>query len=340
MILNILIFKIICYFLYSYIYMNTNFDSCKLPDCYPVSHENSFKINLLYENFSNLENESNPDLVLNVDGPIWKQYVIKSTLVPDYINLGTVITAGNTSITVGSSALQYADANTYYLGNVVTYNGRTFINLSSVDSRGPVYQGSYMSSPNEDKNVWKEVTIGRNPKLLVQREQPAAAPSMPAPAAEGPSMPAPAAAPSMPAPAAAPSMPAPAGGPSMPAPAGGPSMPAPAGGPSMPPPAGEANMPPPAGEASMPPPAGGPSMPPPAGGPSMPAPAGEASMPPPAGGSNMPASPSSNSIPSENKLSNKITDILSNNYIIITGGVILFIIIIFFMLSTSKQNNK
>ena len=104
-------------------------------------------------------NPISPDIMLNVGGPSWGQYVIKPNLVPSSIVLGDAIMAGFIRIVIADESVDYVDNNIYRLGDVVTYNKNNYINLSYNDPRGPTFQGSVMSSPDKDKNVWKQVTL-------------------------------------------------------------------------------------------------------------------------------------------------------------------------------------
>ena len=99
------------------------------------------------------------DIIPNVGGPSWGQYVIKPNLVQNEIALGSVIIAGFTKIKVGDEEQDYSNNNTYRLGDVVIYNNKTYINLSYKDERGDAFSGSFQSSPDKDKNVWKEIKI-------------------------------------------------------------------------------------------------------------------------------------------------------------------------------------
>jgi photosystem II stability/assembly factor-like uncharacterized protein len=100
-----------------------------------------------------------PDVILNVGGPSWGQYVIKPSLVPNSIILGSSIMAGFTRIVVADQAVTYSDNTMYRLGDVINYNNNNYLNLSHNDYRGPSFSGSTKVSPDKDGNVWKQVKL-------------------------------------------------------------------------------------------------------------------------------------------------------------------------------------
>jgi len=108
---------------------------------------------------------ANNDIILNEEGPSWGQYVIRPSLIPNSVILGDSFMAGFTRIVIPDQTVNYSDSNTYYLGDVVNYNGKTYLNLSFKDPRGGSYTGSYQVSPDKDKNVWKEVSVVLSPPI-------------------------------------------------------------------------------------------------------------------------------------------------------------------------------
>ena len=112
--------------------------------------------------------DGNPDLIFNTGGPDWGQYTVKHSLVPDRVTFGSTLTVGSSpiSIPISKSSVNYNDNDTYFSGNIILYNGSNYINLAWNDPRGPAYSGSYRSSPDRDKNVWKKVLVGYPPVLV------------------------------------------------------------------------------------------------------------------------------------------------------------------------------
>jgi len=106
---------------------------------------------------------SNPNLTLNVGGPSWSQYVVKRELLPSSVVLGVPFNAGSIPITPSKTIRTYGNNETYFLGDVVSYNGTNYLNLASKDDRGFAYSGSYQQSPDKDKYVWMPITVTTNP---------------------------------------------------------------------------------------------------------------------------------------------------------------------------------
>jgi hypothetical protein len=106
-----------------------------------------------------------PDIILNVGGPSWGQYVIKPNLVQSSIVLGSSIMAGFTRIVIADQAVNYSDNTMYRLGDVINFNNNNYINLSYNDYRGPSFSGSIKVSPDKDKNVWKQVKLVLPPPI-------------------------------------------------------------------------------------------------------------------------------------------------------------------------------
>jgi hypothetical protein len=98
-------------------------------------------------------------LVFNYGGPSWGQYTLKYSTIPDSVELNSKIDVGNLSFTTSKAITPYQDANTYYLGDIVSYNGSNYINLAYKDPRGPAYSGSFQSNPDKDKNVWRKLKV-------------------------------------------------------------------------------------------------------------------------------------------------------------------------------------
>ena len=103
-----------------------------------------------------------PDVILNVGGPTWGQFTIKQSLIPATLSFNQTFLAGRTSITTRNSEI-WTDNSAYYLGDIISFNGSYYINLSWPDARGPAYSGSYGASPSTDLNVWKRITLATTP---------------------------------------------------------------------------------------------------------------------------------------------------------------------------------
>ena len=104
---------------------------------------------------------NNKDIQLNKNGPSWSQYVIKALLIPLNLTLGEQLAVGRNKIPVNvSSSIELYDSNKYYyLGNLVSFQGLTYINLSYPDPRGIDYSRSFNDPPLVNKFVWKKVNI-------------------------------------------------------------------------------------------------------------------------------------------------------------------------------------
>ena len=50
-------------------------------------------------------------------------------------------------------------SDTYKLGNVVNFEGDTYICLASNDVRGAAFSGAYGQSPKFDTFVWKKIKL-------------------------------------------------------------------------------------------------------------------------------------------------------------------------------------
>jgi hypothetical protein len=100
-----------------------------------------------------------PDVIFNVGGPAWGQFTIKQSLIPSTLSFSQTFLAGNTSITTSNLGTWASNAS-YYLGNIVLFNGSYYINLAWPDARGPAYSGTYQASPTMDLNAWKPITLG------------------------------------------------------------------------------------------------------------------------------------------------------------------------------------
>jgi hypothetical protein len=120
---------------------------------------------------------NNPDLSLNRDGPSLGQYVIKHSLIPDTIALNSTFNAGATPIKVSNVIKSYNMNDKYNLGDIILYNGKKYISVLWNN-----LQGSPQSSPDTDKNVWKEVNI----EIPSAQPAPAQAPVKPAQPAQAP----------------------------------------------------------------------------------------------------------------------------------------------------------
>lgn len=114
---------------------------------------------------SNTGSRQNPNLLPNIGGPSWEQGVVNSALIPANISANSTYTVGKTSpITIKTRDRgRYLDNDTYFLGDIVVFysdatsSNNRYLNLSWTDTRGPAYAGSYMSSPDADTNVWKQL---------------------------------------------------------------------------------------------------------------------------------------------------------------------------------------
>jgi len=137
---------------------------------------NKYIVSSISENFENTK-LPNPNLIFNTGGPSWGQYVVNSSLLPPTIYVqdqkeangdqkGNPFIAGNIPITpiVKAATKEYADVNTYFLGDIVSYKGKWYINLAWTDARGLAYSGSFQSSPDKDKNVWKDFNLSTIPE--------------------------------------------------------------------------------------------------------------------------------------------------------------------------------
>jgi len=146
--------------------------------------------NKTIENFeSNCPVNPNPKALSWNTRDGWCQWFINHDLIPNsiYINQPYVIegspkftikaivpipqdgtTLANPPITSNNlSTTKYFENATYFLGEVVSYNGANYMNVVwdertgpvTANNRGPAYSGSYRSSPDQDKNAWKPVII-------------------------------------------------------------------------------------------------------------------------------------------------------------------------------------
>ena len=128
----------------------------------------------------------NPNLVINKapGSPPWSQQVVNPSLVPATVTFGTPITVGTTSpITIKpvDNGVYKSNA-TYSLGNVVTHNNKTYMNVSwNADKRGAAYSGTYGADPTVDISAWRPVTVTATPT-----------PATPTPATPTPATPTPA----------------------------------------------------------------------------------------------------------------------------------------------------
>lgn len=104
---------------------------------------------------------SNPNLIPNVGGPAWGQFIINPKLMPSEAVIGAEIKVGSTNpiSIVPKNAGAYISNVTYYLGDVITYKGLSYICLASRDPRGPAFSGTYNASPEQDKNAWFKIFI-------------------------------------------------------------------------------------------------------------------------------------------------------------------------------------
>jgi hypothetical protein len=100
-----------------------------------------------------------PDLIHNYGGPEWGQFTWKQSLVKDSIDLNGAFTLGGQTYNTSKTIRPYQDADTYYLGDLVSFEGSNYINLAYKDPRGPTYAGSHKSSPMKDTNVWKKIKV-------------------------------------------------------------------------------------------------------------------------------------------------------------------------------------
>ena len=106
----------------------------------------------------------NANLVVNTAYTGWRQFTVNKSLIPESLQIGQVFNAGTTPITTVNRG-SYINNETYFLGNIVSYNGSNYINLSwderngpiTSNNRGPGYSGSYMRSPDADNFVWKKL---------------------------------------------------------------------------------------------------------------------------------------------------------------------------------------
>ena len=66
----------------------------------------------------------NPNLVKNIGGPVWEQFVVNQTLLPSTVTFGRQIQVGATSpiIFTPRDAGAYVGNIAYRLGDVVTFN--------------------------------------------------------------------------------------------------------------------------------------------------------------------------------------------------------------------------
>jgi hypothetical protein len=114
---------------------------------------------------SNTGSRQNPNLLPNIGGPSWEQGVVNSSLLPANIAANNTYTVGKTSpITIRTRDRgRYLHNDTYFLGDIVVFDSdatsteNRYLNLSWTDNRGAAYGGSYMSSPDGDTNVWKQL---------------------------------------------------------------------------------------------------------------------------------------------------------------------------------------
>jgi hypothetical protein len=103
----------------------------------------------------------NENLIANVGGPAWGQFIVNPKLMPSKTVIGSEIKAGTTNpISIVSKDTGPYIANvTYRLGDVITYNGSSYICLAWTDARGPAFSGTYNASPDKDKNAWFKISI-------------------------------------------------------------------------------------------------------------------------------------------------------------------------------------
>ena len=103
----------------------------------------------------------NPNLIPNVGGPAWGQFIINPKLMPSEAVIGAEIKVGSTNpiSIVPRNTGAYVSNATYYLGDVITYKGLSYICLAWRDARGPAFSGTYNASPEQDKNAWFKIFI-------------------------------------------------------------------------------------------------------------------------------------------------------------------------------------
>lgn len=145
--------------------------------CTPIN------LNDTIENFeANCPTNPNPTaLSYNTGGPAWCQWFVTHSVVPSSIQMGKTYTIpGNPTFTITpysngitvvnnkySSIDGYVANNTYQLGVVINVNGINYMNVvwdeskgpTTANNRGQAYSGTYGSSPTQDTNAWKQVTI-------------------------------------------------------------------------------------------------------------------------------------------------------------------------------------
>jgi hypothetical protein len=121
----------------------------------------------------------NPNLIPNVGGPSWGQFVVDSKLIKGLVNLSAPMNVGTTSpITITPYvAGAFAANQAYTLGGVISYNGSSYMCLAWKDARGVAYSGTYSVSPDQDKNAWVKVNTVSvpvpNPYLVLNSTGPA-----------------------------------------------------------------------------------------------------------------------------------------------------------------------
>ena len=103
----------------------------------------------------------NQNLIANVGGPAWGQFIVNPKLMPSEAVIGAEIKVGSVSpiSIVARDTGPYVANVTYRLGDVITYNGSSYMCLAWTDARGPAYSGTYNASPDRDKNAWFKINI-------------------------------------------------------------------------------------------------------------------------------------------------------------------------------------
>jgi len=106
----------------------------------------------------------NPNLVLNTSpvAPPWDQETVKREIIPTTItNKSTILVGADPRISITAKEWKFyrSDA-TYYLGDIVAFEGKMYINLSwDKDNRGPAYRGTHQQPPNVDTYAWMPIVL-------------------------------------------------------------------------------------------------------------------------------------------------------------------------------------
>ena len=139
-------------------YINLAWTDARGP-AYSGSHKSSPDTDKNVWKKFNISTIPNTSLNFNYGGPAWGQFTINPALIPEIVEPSTTINTGSITLTTSPSISPYQNANTYSIGNLVSHNGRNYINLAYKDPRGVAYSGSFQQSPDTDKNVWKRVKV-------------------------------------------------------------------------------------------------------------------------------------------------------------------------------------